>query len=120
MLPIIVVVMVGSSPLFDAHLIQEIMYSIKVLHKHSHNKQQMGCQPIAKPRFHKHQNRGTTIILHATNHLHHSQFSQFDKVKEASNQNVKCCHMSPHLGERINVKWGGHACHYIRLHCQLE
>jgi hypothetical protein len=53
MLPIIVVMMVGSSPLLNALLIWEILYSIKALCKHLHNKQQLGCQPIMKLKFHK-------------------------------------------------------------------
>jgi hypothetical protein len=120
MLPIITMVMMGSSPLFNAHLIKKIMYSTKALHKHSHNKRQMGCQPNVKLTFHERQSRRTFIIFHATNHLHHIQLNQFDILKEVNNQNVGCCHKSPHLGERINVKWGGHACHYIRIYCQLE
>ncbi len=48
------------------------------MHKHLHNKQQMGCQPTMLFIFDKCQNRKTSIIFHTTNHLHHSQLSQFD------------------------------------------
>jgi hypothetical protein len=53
MLPIIVVAMVGNSPLLNALLIWDILYNIEALCKHLHNKQQLGCQPIMKLRFHK-------------------------------------------------------------------
>jgi len=112
--------MVDSSPLFNELFIHEILYNIEALHKHLHNKQQMGCQPTMMFIFDKCQNRETSIIFHTTNHLHHSQLSWFDILGDANNQNVGCCHKSPHIGERINVEWVGHACHYIKLRCQFE
>ncbi len=49
-----------------------LWYGIEALHKHMHNEWQMGCQPIAKLRFHKGQNKKTSLIFHTTNHLHHN------------------------------------------------
>ncbi len=91
-LPIITIAVVGTSPLLNALFLWEIMYSIETMHKHAHNEWQMGCQRIMKLKFHKCHNRETYLILHITNHLHHSQLNHFDILKEASNQNVKCCH----------------------------
>jgi hypothetical protein len=119
-LPIITIAVVGTSPLLNALFLWEIMYSIETLHKHAHNEWQMGCQRIMKLKFHKCHNRETYLILHITNHLHHSQLSHFDILKEASNQNVKCCHQMPHPSQRICVKGRGQTICYIWFHCQFE
>jgi hypothetical protein len=85
MLPIIVVVMASNFPLLNAFFIRKIMYSIEALRKHLHNKRQMGCQPIAKLKFHTRENLETSFSLHATNHLHHNQLSQFDILSKTTN-----------------------------------
>jgi len=85
MLPIIVVAMASNSALLNALFIWEILFNIEVLNKHPHNKQQMGCQPIPKVKFHKCERKETTLILHVTNDLHHNQLSQFDILNETSN-----------------------------------
>jgi hypothetical protein len=101
------IAVVATSPQLNALFVWEIKYSIEALHKHAHNEWQMGCQPIMKLKFHKFQSRETCFILHIANHLHHIQLSQFDILKEASNQNARCCHQTPHPNQKIRVKGRG-------------
>ncbi len=79
-----------SSPLFNAFCMWEILHSVELLCKSTHNMWQMGSELVVKFWFRKTQCKKIILIFQVVYYLHHDQFSQFHIHRKFANKYLRC------------------------------